>query len=399
MRSVMEKSSLPLFGVAAMWPLWLILLVAMFPRAGLAAGSLSAAAVAIEEQTPIGTVLPVGKISRWPVERQRGKPLQTLRTFRTDAKLFVVHLWGTWCKPCREELMFFKQMFPDGRSSSGEAQLILIAIDSPHEKLSEFYVSAANSIPLAPQFVDEEGLLTKSLDRSKVPVTLLVDRQWVVRQAFYGSLMSTDDRTGFVADRRNELISSIERYLRPPLLTSYADDYLRCAKPPCIEPSYFLHRSLVLGKDSSGKWTTGRWTPRLRRFVPGEVFLPIGNQTTFLYIFPPSCKDCLDDLALLQKVSTGWRQSGSPRVSFAFLMYSDTEDCAVQTVLRHEALFAGIPVFHTSLRELGQLMAASGIPVTLIMNRQGYVRHSFVGLYRGYQTAATAGLLSVAKGK
>ena len=66
-------------------------------------------------------------------------------------------------------------------------------------------------------------------------------------------------------------------------------------------------------------------------------------------------------------------------------------------VEQNVALFAGATVAHSSMPELGQILDASGYPVSLIMNRQGYVRNSFVGLYQSYQKAATDGLLTIAK--
>ena len=80
------------------------------------------------------TVLPVDRIKRWSFEEQRHPP--SLRALRSDAKVFVVHVWGTWCQPCLEEFPLLKKMFPEGRG--GDAQLILVALQSSEESLRKF---------------------------------------------------------------------------------------------------------------------------------------------------------------------------------------------------------------------------------------------------------------------
>ena len=358
-----------------------ILTVLSIPRclsASGASGGTGTPNLAVEEQLPIGTVLPVDRIKRWSFEEQRHPP--SLRALRSDAKVFVVHVWGTWCQPCLEEFPLLKKMFPEGRG--GDAQLILVALQSSEESLRKFAREHVAEIPTAPQYSDADGALPQALGMNRLPITLLVDRQWVIRQAFYGTVAAPQ--------RRNDLLNSIERFLRPPLLTAYADGYLSCPRPPCIEPSFFLHRSLILEN-------TSRWNPQKRTLSPAEIELPYGSQTTFLYVFPPGCRECLQDIERLQKVAAGWRKAKAPKVSFVFLLWSADVACSQQLLEQNVALFAGATVAHSSMPELGQILDASGYPVSLIMNRQGYVRNSFVGLYQSYQKAATDGLLTIAK--
>ena len=106
--------------------------------------------------------------------------------------MFVVHVWGTWCQPCLEEFPLLKKMFPEGRG--GDAQLILVALQSSEESLRKFAREHVAEIPTAPQYSDADGALPQALGMNKLPITLLVDRQWVIRQAFYGTVARGGER-------------------------------------------------------------------------------------------------------------------------------------------------------------------------------------------------------------
>jgi thiol-disulfide isomerase/thioredoxin len=317
--------------------------------------------------------LPAQEVMRWSMEPEAHRPM-SLRTSRSSAKLFVLHLWATWCKPCAQEFPRLKQMFPDGRL--GEAQLVLVAVQSPEEELRAFLKQNIAGIPRTPHFIDANGALQRALNLSKLPITLLVDRQWVVRQAFYGS----------VAERRQELMESVERYLYPPLLTAIGGKLLECAAPPCIEPSFFLHRSLLLQE-------TRRWQSRRRTLSPTSVVLPVSAQPNLIYLFTPTCAMCPADLSNLQKVVRGWRKARGSPVSFVVLLISGDPLRAANLLEQQQATLPDTLIVHSSMPSLIQVMAAVGGPVTLVMNRQGYVRNAFIGAYMNYQKAVTDALL------
>lgn len=333
----------------------------------------SSTEVATEEQRTIGTVLPVDEVVRWSPDPAESRPA-TLRALRSSAKVLVVHVWATWCKPCLQEFPRLKEMFPDGRSR--DAQLVLVAAQSPPEELSKFLSKYDKIIPRAQHFADSNGAMQRALNLSKLPITLLVDRQWVVRQSFHGS----------VAERRQELLASIDRYLYPPLLTAINGNFLECAMPPCIEPSFFLHGSLFLRQ-------TRRWQPRRRELVPTSVMLPVSAQPNLLYFFSATCTQCVTDLPYLQRLVRGWRKAGGAAASFLLVVVSADTASATKLLEQQQSVLPDTMIVHSSMPKLIQLIDASGGPVTLVMNRQGYVRNAFIGSYLNYQKGITDALL------
>jgi len=331
-----------------------------------------------EEQRTIGMALPVEHAVRFPLEPDQRQPT-SLRSLRSNAKLFVVHLWATWCDSCREELIHLKKIFPDG--SFREAQLVLVAVQNPASELRAFLQQNSRIMPRTEHYVDDSGALQGALKLSKLPITLLVDRQWIVRQAFYSS----------ITNRRGELMASIERYLAPPPLTATVGGYLKCASPPCIEPSFFLHRSLLLAN-------THRWHFRRQMLLPSIVDLPVSAKPNLIYLFTPTCTDCLADLAEIQKVAQGWRKARGSPTAFVMLLVSADLTSAKSLLEQHPEL-KNMFIVHSSMPKLVELMQTEGGAVTLIMNRQGYVRNAFVGPFTSYKVVATDALYAAAQGR
>lgn len=344
----------------------LTLLTLLLSSATVRATTGAAPDVATLEQLAVGKVLPVELVSRWESEAQRQ---QTLRGMRSDAKLLVVHLWASWCSPCIEEFPVLKQMFPDGRL--GEAQLVLIAVQSPPDALRAFLDKYSAILPRTTHYRDDNGALQTALHLAKLPLTLLVDRGWVVRQAFFGP----------VTKRRAELLTSIDRYLNPPLLSAVSGSYLSCAKAPCIEPAFFLHGSLLLKQ-------TRRWVQRAQALVATSMLLPLDGQPNLIYLMTPKCTSCLADLPLLQKVAQRWHRGKGGQAKFVLLVASADPGWLTRLMQEHEEL-GDVVILHSAMPKLTQLMESQGTAVTLIMNRQGYVRNAFVGLYKDHQGAVT----------
>lgn len=328
-----------------------------------------------EEQRVIGMGLPVEQaVSFSAIEESHHKT--SLRSLRSNNRLLVIHLWATWCKPCEEEFVPLKRTFSDGQYEG--SQLILVAVQSPAGELRAFLQQHQSVMPPSPHYVDETTAIQTALKMPKLPITLLVDRKWNVRQAFYGP----------ITQRLNELTSSIKRYLAPKELAEIG----RCDSPPCIEPSFFLHRSLFLAQ-------TSRWNLRRRTLVPSPVELPVSALPNLIYLFTPSCTRCLDDLAELQKVAHGWSKVKDSRGAFVVVVVSADPSRAADLLARQPD-FPNALVVHSAMPRLIELMAAAGDSVTLIMNRQGFVRNAFIGSFasRDYKVAATEALFMAAQG-
>jgi thiol-disulfide isomerase/thioredoxin len=141
------------------------------------------------------------------------------------ATIRVLHIWGTWCQPCKEELPVLKKIALQLRGDyGGDVQFIYVADAlSTTDAMKKHMERAHLSMPIGLLFHDDENVIGRDLlgllpqkdvgggreesasDRQlSLPVTLLLDQNNVVRQAFVGSVLS----------RRADFVNGIEQLYR-----------------------------------------------------------------------------------------------------------------------------------------------------------------------------------------
>lgn len=86
-------------------------------------------------------------------------------------RVAVLHIWATWCPPCRAE-------FPDfARYASGPGdgvEVIALSVDSNPAEIGPF---ARGIKEMPPVYLDPQGTLLAELGTTGIPETILVDAQ------------------------------------------------------------------------------------------------------------------------------------------------------------------------------------------------------------------------------
>lgn len=149
-------------------------------------------------------------LSAWPPPPS-APPGRSESSLVLSARVNVLHLWATWCGPCKEpaELRAWSAIRASlKKKPTDQVQLLNIAENDSDSELKKFFASQQDKTVYTPLYLDKDQALTESLrDRLPaglhLPATLLVDRTGVVRQAFIGP----------IADRRAELDDAIRRLL------------------------------------------------------------------------------------------------------------------------------------------------------------------------------------------
>lgn len=124
-------------------------------------------------------------------------------------KLFLVHLWSVNCPPCRSELSALRDLVPRLGTLvprlSEKLRVVFIAEDNPLDFVTGVRAHDLRIPAEAEQFliVPQSQVRTDLRDPGQ-PLTLLLDRNMVVRQAFVGPL----------SERRNEVLTAVERFVR-----------------------------------------------------------------------------------------------------------------------------------------------------------------------------------------
>lgn len=138
------------------------------------------------------------EVVRDPSQEQTG----TIRLGSQEAlpsrTIHVINLWATWCEPCRDEMPDFKAMFARRRDWGDSVRFVPIQLKDPTSP-TQAYKDLGSSLPVAPVKLADRGygdplakLLSGSLFRGNLPVTLVLDCNRRVRWAQFEQLSSLD---------------------------------------------------------------------------------------------------------------------------------------------------------------------------------------------------------------
>lgn len=141
----------------------------------------------------------------------RGTRVWQARSRRWDertpgaARLLVVHLWAVDCPPCVAEFPILRDITRAFQRTEPDVHFAYLSETLEEDRLLDFFKRHKAALPVAESEMYQltDTRLRQALGTTQQPVTLLVDRNLVVRQAFVGS----------IAERRSELVEAIERLL------------------------------------------------------------------------------------------------------------------------------------------------------------------------------------------
>lgn len=120
------------------------------------------------------------------------------------AQVYLIHIWAVECGPCVRELSFFHTLAQRYQRRRG---LELVFISESGEELLERFLAdpTRREVLPSPQMYRNAKGVRDGVQISEQPLTLLVDSELIVRQAFVGSLVETG--------RKNEFVTALERLL------------------------------------------------------------------------------------------------------------------------------------------------------------------------------------------
>ncbi len=122
---------------------------------------------------------------QWDRVRKLWLPL-----YLPPAKVYVVNLWSVHCPPCRKEFPQLR-MLQQGWRSHPQVQFVYLSDplgDETAEEVVLFWNKNQSMLPDADPTRTETLQLRQSLEIDKNPITLLLDENRIVRQAFVGEL-------------------------------------------------------------------------------------------------------------------------------------------------------------------------------------------------------------------
>jgi thiol-disulfide isomerase/thioredoxin len=129
----------------------------------------------------------------------------------TVGRLFFLHLWATWCEPCKEELGLWRELGERLDKQYGyEVKIIHIAMQRDAKEMAGFVKEMGNKMPAGARFVDRDERLSKLLQPAlkrdpRLPMTLWLGPARTVKQALVGTI---SDRVSEVMESWNLRSSS-----------------------------------------------------------------------------------------------------------------------------------------------------------------------------------------------
>ncbi len=105
-----------------------------------------------------------------------------VRVAFAEGKVRVVDFWATWCDPCRDQLPFLDRLSRDYGAQG--LQVYAVSFDEDRGAVDQFLARTPVSLLV---LWDKGGAsLSERLELTRLPTTLLVDRQGVIREVHLG---------------------------------------------------------------------------------------------------------------------------------------------------------------------------------------------------------------------
>ena len=148
----------------------------------------------------------------WDARTEAWRPPRAGEAPGERSTLVVLHLWATYCAPCREEFPLWRQLAEDLRASKGDrVRIVFLSETQSNEEMHLFFSQNRERMPSGPHYLDAAESIAEALRRDQsmplaYPLTVILDERRVVRHALVGKLKG----------RRAELLTAIERLLSLP---------------------------------------------------------------------------------------------------------------------------------------------------------------------------------------
>jgi peroxiredoxin len=124
---------------------------------------------------------------------------ENIRLSEHSGEVVVVNFWATWCGPCRQEMPQLDELYAKYR----RAGLVLLGVSLDYQK--DRATEMAQTLKVAyPVLFDEQRNVSRSYGVDDLPVTLLIDRQGVVRFVSQGYKPGYESR---YAEQLRELLN------------------------------------------------------------------------------------------------------------------------------------------------------------------------------------------------
>lgn len=127
---------------------------------------------------------------------------QEVRLSDLRGKIVLLNFWATWCKPCKDEMPAMQASYDKLRGQG----FVVLAVNELEdtERVIEHVRSHGHTFPVV---MDHDNRVANRYGVVGLPASFLVDRQGIVREQIFGSLL-TEERIADLVKRYGEAAPS-----------------------------------------------------------------------------------------------------------------------------------------------------------------------------------------------
>lgn len=124
---------------------------------------------------------------------------ENLRLSEHLGEVVVINFWATWCGPCRQEMPLLDELY--GKYRLAGLVLLSINLDDHLDRATQMARTLQVSYPV---LIDERKDVSRAYQVGTLPLTVLIDREGVVRYVSQGYKPGYEER---YADQLRELLN------------------------------------------------------------------------------------------------------------------------------------------------------------------------------------------------
>lgn len=124
---------------------------------------------------------------------------ENLRLSEHHGEVVVINFWATWCGPCRQEMPLLDELY--GKYRLAGLVLLSINLDDHVDRATQMAQTLKLSYPV---LLDERKDVSRAYQVGTLPLTVLIDREGVVRYVSEGYKPGYEKR---YADKLRELLN------------------------------------------------------------------------------------------------------------------------------------------------------------------------------------------------
>jgi peroxiredoxin len=106
---------------------------------------------------------------------------ENLRLSEYRGDVVLINFWATWCGPCRQEMPLLDDLY--GRYQRVGFNLLGVNIDEDSRRAMQMVQELGVNFPV---LFDENKEVSKLYEVAAMPMTILVDREGIVRHVHHG---------------------------------------------------------------------------------------------------------------------------------------------------------------------------------------------------------------------